>query len=67
MGFESFVDYWTPLLGKTDPVGAYLDSVDDSSGKEIRRRVPAAYELGEGHGPRSFAASAWVCRGTVPA
>jgi SAM-dependent methyltransferase len=66
MGFESFGDYWTPLLGKTGPVGAYLESVDNSTREEIRHRVRAAYELGEGDGPRSFAATAWLYRGTVP-
>lgn len=67
MNFENFADYWTPMLGKTGPVGAYLASVDDATRRELERRVRAAYELGQGDGPRSFAATAWICRGTVPA
>lgn len=67
MDFENFADYWTPMLGKTGPVGAYLDSVDEAMRAELERRVRAAYELGQGDGPRSFAATAWICRGKVPA
>ncbi len=67
VGFESFADYWAPLLGRTGQVGAYLDSVVESTRKELKRRVRAAYELGEGDGPRSLAAIAWVCRGRAPA
>lgn len=66
MDFENFADYWTPMLGKTGPVGAYLDSVGEAVRTELERRVRAAYEMGLGDGPRSFAASAWMCRGAAP-
>lgn len=66
MSFENFADYWRPMLGKTGPVGAYLASVDEATRAELERRVRAAYELGESDGPRSFAATAWMCRGRVP-
>ena len=66
MSFQQFADYWSPLLGKTGPVGAYLDTVDADVRAELERRVRTAYELGEDDGPRSFAATAWLCRGRVP-
>lgn len=64
--FECFADYWEPLLGKTGPVGAYLNGVAESLRMELRRRLRSAYQLGEPDGPRSFTATAWACRGTVP-
>ncbi|MDX1487728.1 MAG: hypothetical protein R3268_05970, partial [Acidiferrobacterales bacterium] len=64
--FERFADYWQPMLGKTGPVGAYLDGISESLRMKLERCVRAAYELGEPDGPRSFTATAWACRGTVP-
>ena len=64
--FERFADYWQPMLGKTGPVGAYLDGIPESLRTQLERCVRAAYELGEPDGPRSFTATAWACRGTVP-
>jgi ubiquinone/menaquinone biosynthesis C-methylase UbiE len=64
--FERFADYWEPMLGKTGPVGAYLDGISEALRMELERRVRAAYELGQPDGPRSFTATAWACRGTVP-
>ena len=64
--FECFADYWEPMLGKTGPVGAYLDGVQESLRVKLEQCVRAAYELGEPDGPRSFTATACACRGTVP-
>lgn len=55
------------MLGKTGPVGAYLDSVGEAMRAKLERTVRAAYGLGQDDGPRSFASTAWICRGTVPA
>ena len=66
MEFESFRDYWRPLLGKTGPVGTYLDGLTDERRGELEERIRAAYESGDPDGPRSFAATAWLCRGTTP-
>ena len=54
MAFDDFADFWAPPPGKTDPVGFYLDSVDNCIRDELERRVRPAYEPGEGDGPRSF-------------
>ncbi len=64
--FAHFADYWGPFLGKTGPVGAYLDGISESLRMELERCVRAAYELGQPDEPRSFTATAWACRGTVP-
>lgn len=64
--FERFADYWEPMLGKTGPVGAYLDGISEPLRMKLEQCVRAAYELGEPDGPRSFTATAWACRGTVP-
>lgn len=64
--FERFADYWEPFLGKTGPVGAYLDGISEALRMELERCVRAAYELGQPDGPRSFTATAWACRGRVP-
>ena len=64
--FEHFADYWEPMLGKTGPVGAYLHGISEALRMELEQRVRAAYELGQPDGPRSFTATAWACRGTVP-
>ncbi len=66
MDFESFQDYWRPLLGKTGPAANYLEGLTDERRAELKERIRAAYESGDADGPRSFAATAWVCRGTAP-
>ena len=64
--FDSFEDYWHPLLGKTGSVGAYIAGLTDTQREDLKLRLRAAYESGDPDGPRSFVATAWVCRGSVP-
>jgi ubiquinone/menaquinone biosynthesis C-methylase UbiE len=64
--FERFADYWEPMLGKTGPVGAYLDGIPETLRMTLEQCVRAAYEVGQPDGPRSFTATAWACRGMVP-
>ncbi len=66
MDFDSFGDFWHPLLGKTGPAGSYLAGLPEAQRSRLESRVRAAYEAGDPDGPRSFAATAWVCRGRVP-
>lgn len=66
MEFASFDDYWTPYLGKQGPAADYLSSLDDVGHARLREHVWRAYLDGEPDGPRSYAASAWAVRGTVP-
>jgi SAM-dependent methyltransferase len=66
MEFESFRDYWEPLLGGTGPAGAYVKTLSGPRRAAFEERLRAAYESGDADGPRSFAATAWVCRGRAP-
>jgi hypothetical protein len=65
MEFESFDDYWRPFLGKTGPAGTYVAGLTETQREALMSRLRAAYESGDPDGPRSFAATAWVCRGRV--
>ncbi len=64
--FDSFDDYWRPFLGKTGPAGTYVAGLTETRRESLMSRLRAAYESGDPDGPRSFAATAWVCRGSVP-
>ncbi len=63
--FNSFEDYWRPLLGKTGAAGAYIAGLTETRRDALKSHLRAAYESGDPDGPRSFAATAWVCRGRV--
>ena len=63
--FNSFDDYWRPLLGKTGPAGAYIAGLTETRREALKSHLRTAYESGDPDGPRSFAATAWVCRGLV--
>jgi SAM-dependent methyltransferase len=64
--FDSFDDYWRPFLGKTGPAGSYVAGLTETRREALRSRLRAAYESGDPDGARSFAATAWLCRGRVP-
>lgn len=66
MDYDCFEDYWSPFLGKTGPAGTYLAALPADRVSALQSRLRAAYEAGDPDGPRSFAATAWVCRGRVP-
>lgn len=66
MEFQSFDDYWAPIAAGEGPQGKYIASLPPEERPEVDRIVRAAYEGGEPDGPRSFAATAWACRGIVP-
>ena len=66
MEFASFDDYWTPYEGKDGPVAEYMATLDAAQKQRLREVVRAAYLDGEADGPRSYAATAWAARGTVP-
>jgi ubiquinone/menaquinone biosynthesis C-methylase UbiE len=66
MEFSSFEDYWTPFTGGEGPPGQLLASLTEAARETLRDHVRYAYLAGKSDGPRSFAAVAWACRGTVP-
>jgi SAM-dependent methyltransferase len=64
--FQAFADLWEPAI--TAPVlGSYLRAVTDAQRQLVREKLEAAYLCGDPDGPRSFAATAWAVKGTVPA
>jgi SAM-dependent methyltransferase len=63
--FESFADYWEPFLTGEGTMGGYVASLAPEAVARLSTHVRSAYEAGAPDGPRSFAASAWFCSGTV--
>ncbi len=66
MEFESFVDFWVPVEGKEGPVAEYVGGLGSEGAARLREAVRLAYLDGESDGRRSYAATAWVVKGTVP-
>lgn len=66
MEYGSFADYWEPIAAGEGPLGKYVAGLDPARRAEADEAVGAAYRAGQPDGPRSFAAVAWACRGTVP-
>jgi ubiquinone/menaquinone biosynthesis C-methylase UbiE len=66
MDFASFADFWAPAEGKDGPIAEYVRELDAASATKLRDAVALAYLDGEPDGPRSYAATAWVVKGTVP-
>jgi hypothetical protein len=67
MDFACFADFWAPLDGKDGPLADYVSSLSADVRLRVRHAVELAYLDGEADGPRSYAATAWVVKGTVPA
>ena len=65
MDFASFADFWAPAEGKDGPIAEYVSELDVTSRTKLRDAVALAYLDGEADGPRSYAANAWVVKGTV--
>lgn len=66
MDFGSFADFWAPIGGKEGPVAEYVGGLDLGRAERLREAVRLAYLDGEADGQRSYAATAWVVKGTVP-
>jgi len=66
MDFASFDDYWAPYEGKDGPGPEYLATLDTGQRQRLREVVRASYLDGDPDGPRSYAATAWAVKGTVP-
>ncbi|MGE3267396.1 MAG: class I SAM-dependent methyltransferase [Chloroflexota bacterium] len=67
MDFQSFDDYWAPCEGKDGPLADYVGSLDSEEKVRLREALRLAYLDGEPDGARSYAATSWVVKGTVPA
>ena len=67
MEYASFIDLWTPFVGKDGPIAQYVNSLNADHQHRLKDAVQKAYLDGEPDGIRSYAATAWTVRGTVPA
>lgn len=66
MDFASFADYWAPNEGRDGPIADYVATLSPETKARVRDAVQRAYLDGEADGPRSYAATAWMVKGTVP-
>jgi len=66
MDFQSFADFWAPCEGKDGPIADYVGTLDGDDKARLREAVEQAYLDGDPDGARSYAATAWAVRGTVP-
>jgi SAM-dependent methyltransferase len=66
MEFQSFEDYWARFAGGEGPQGQYVVRLPAERRDILREHVRRAYIANRPDGPRSMAAVAWACRGTVP-
>jgi len=66
MEFQSFDDYWAPFASGEGPHGQYVVSLPEDKREVLKDHVRRAYIANRPDGPRSMAAVAWACRGTVP-
>jgi hypothetical protein len=64
--YANFDEYWRPLESHDGPVGPYLAALSDQSRATLREHVRRGFLCNRPDGPRSFASTAWACRGTVP-
>lgn len=66
MEFASFADFWAPVAGKEGPVAEYFATLGAEMKTKLRDAIRLAYLDGENDGPRSYAATAWAVKGSVP-
>lgn len=66
MDFALFEDFWRPMEGKDGPYAEYVRALTPDAKAVFREKMALAYLDGEADGPRSYAATSWVVKGTVP-
>ena len=63
--FQSFEDYWRPLLGGTGPAPSYVASLDSHERSLVRDRLEATLPVSR-DGRIALRARAWAVRGRMP-
>jgi SAM-dependent methyltransferase len=66
MDFASFADFWKPVEGRDGPFAEYASTLAPEAKVRLREALQKAYLDGAADGERSYAATAWVVKGTVP-
>jgi SAM-dependent methyltransferase len=64
--FQDFHDYWSPYLGGDGPLGEMVMGLAPAQRTLLERKMRDIYLSNRPDGPRSFIASAWICKGIVP-
>ena len=64
--FNDFDEYWSALSVGEGPTGALITNLAPDDRERLREHVRLVYLSAKPDGPRSFAGTAWVCRGEVP-
>lgn len=67
MDFADFADYWQPFEAGDGGPGQFVASLSDAARTMLREHVRRGFLSNRPDGPRSFATTAFACRGTVPA
>ena len=67
MDFADFDDYWRPLEGRDGPIGPFLAGLSGEERVSLKEHVRRGFLCNRPDGRRSFATTAWACRGIVPA
>lgn len=65
MEYENFSDYWLPIATGEAALGKFAVSVAAEERAALEQAVRKVYLGGEPDGSRSFATTAWACKGTV--
>lgn len=63
--YENFSDYWFPIAAGEAALGKFAVSLAAEQRLALEQAVRKVYLGGEPDGPRSFATTAWVCKGVV--
>ena len=63
--YESFSDYWIPIAAGEAALGKFAVSLAPEQRAALEAAVRKVYLGGEPDGPRSFATTAWACKGIV--
>ena len=63
MEHSDFADYWDPIAAGEGTLGRYVTALEPAARSRLEAQLRAAYLIGEPDGPRSFAATALICRG----
>jgi SAM-dependent methyltransferase len=66
MRFESFADYWNPLLLGQGPAGSYVRRLERGKLEALRNEVKRRLSLPAENTPFALPARVWSVRGTVP-
>lgn len=63
--YENFSDYWLPIAAGEAGLGKFAVSLPAEQRSTLEAAVRRVYLGGGPDGPRSFATTAWVCKGVV--